>query len=468
MQAALAAGRVAHQPPSVGLSVVTLNLHKPHRIRFGGDRLALDVLPPGPRLPVAVQTAAWAIRPWDFMERCAARYGDTFTMRLAGERPWVLISHPETVKEVFTGPPGLLHAGEASRFLLPVVGANSVLLLDEDAHREQRRLLMPPFRGNHLTSYADTMTAVAKAEIARWPRGKPVRLHPRMRALTLEVILRAVFGLSEGTRLDQLRAELVRMLTTGTSGPAFVLAILAPQRIRAAVARRVLRGVDRLLYAEIDKRRRADHLDEREDVLSILLQARHEDDRPMSDVEIRDELITLLVAGHETTATALAWAVERLVRHPDYQARLTEEIHTGEQQFCDAVVKETLGLRPVVSLVGRRLKAPMQIGGVRLPAGVLVAPSIYLMHRRADIYPDPKRFRPERFLEQRAGTYTWIPFGGGVRRCLGAAFAEYEMRIVLSTLFDSCTVRPTSERSEPVGRRGITHVPGRGAMVVLD
>jgi len=168
MQAASAAGRVAHQPPSVGLSVVTLNLHKPHSIRFGGDRLALDVLPPGPRLPVAVQTAAWAIRPWDFMERCAARYGDTFTMRLVGERPWVLISHPEAVKEVFTGPPGLLHAGEASRFLLPVVGANSVLLLDEDAHREQRRLLMPPFRGNHLASYADTITAVAKAEIARW------------------------------------------------------------------------------------------------------------------------------------------------------------------------------------------------------------------------------------------------------------------------------------------------------------
>jgi cytochrome P450 family 135 len=401
------------------------------------------------------------------MERCAARYGDTFTLRLAGERPWVMVSHPDAVKEVFTGPPELLHAGEGNRILLPVVGANSVLLLDDDAHREQRRLLMPPFRGNQLASYADTMTAVAQAEIARWPRGKPVRLHPRMQALTLEVILRAVFGLSEGTRLDQLRAELVQTLTaiSGTAGQ--LLMVLGPRRVRATLTRKLFRRVDRLLYAEIDERRAADHLDDRGDVLSILLQARHEDGRPMSDVEIRDELVTLLVAGHDTTATALSWVVERLVRHPDHQARLTEEIHAGEQQFCDAVVKETLRLRPVLSLVARRLKAPMEIGGVRLPTGVTVVPSIYLMHRRPDIYPDPERFRPERFVEQRAGTYTWIPFGGGVRRCLGAAFAEYEMRIVLSTLFASCTVRPGNERPESMRRRGITHVPGRGATVVL-
>jgi cytochrome P450 family 135 len=429
--------------------------------------LALDVLPPGPRLPVSVQTAAWVARPWEFMERCAARYGDTFTMRLAGERPWVMVSHPDAVKEVFSGSPELLHAGEGNRILLPMVGANSVLLLDEDAHREQRRLLMPPFRGNHLASYAETMTAVAQAEIASWPRGKPVRLHPRMQALTLEIILRAVFGLCEGERLDQLRAELVRTLTILSGMARQVLLVLGPWRARAALTRKLFSRIDRLLYAEIDERRRVDRLDDRGDVLSILLQARHEDDRPMSDVEIRDELMTLLVAGHETTATALAWAVERLVRHPDYQARLTEEIHAGEHQFCDAVVKETLRLRPVLSLVARRLKAPMEIGGVQLPAGVTVVPSIYLMHRRPDSYPDPQQFRPERFLEQRAGTYTWIPFGGGIRRCLGAAFAEYEMRVVLSTLFGSCTVRPTTKRPEPVRRRGISHVPGRGATVVL-
>jgi cytochrome P450 family 135 len=427
----------------------------------------MNALPLGPRVPVAVQTAAWVARPWEFMERCAARYGDTFTMRLAGEGTWVMMSHPDAVKEIFTGPPDLLHAGEGNRILLPMVGANSVLLLDDEPHREQRRLLMPPFRGNQLSAYADTMAAVAQAEIARWPRGTPVRLHARMQALTLEVILRAVFGLAEGPRLDQLRAELVRALSFASRvGGQFVLA-LGPPRVRATLARKLFGNFNALLYAEINERRRAERLDERGDVLSILLQARHEDDRPMSDVEIRDELITLLVAGHETTATALAWAVERLARHPDYQARLTAETHAGEHEFCDAVVKETLRLRPVLSLVARRVKAPMEIGGVQLPAGVTAVPSIYLMHRRPDIYPDPEQFRPERFLEQRAGTYTWIPFGGGIRRCLGAAFAEYEMRIVLGTLFGACAARPTSERPERPRRRGITHVPGNGATVVL-
>jgi cytochrome P450 family 135 len=402
------------------------------------------------------------------MERCAARYGDTFTMRLAGEGTWVMMSHPDAVKEIFTGPSERLHAGEGNRILLPMVGSNSVLLLDEEPHREQRRLLMPPFRGSQLAAYGDTMAAVAQSEIARWPRGRPVRLHGRMQALTLEVILRAVFGLAEGPRLDQLRAELVRALGFSSAVAGQLVLALGPQRARGALARRLFGKFNGLLYAEIAERRRAERLDERGDVLSILLQARHEDGRPMSDIEIRDELITLLVAGHETTATALAWAVERLARHPGYQARLIEETHAGEHQFCDAVVKETLRLRPVLSLVARRLKAPMEIGGIQLPAGATAVPSIYLMHRRPDIYPDPEQFRPERFLEQRAGTYTWIPFGGGVRHCLGAAFAEYEMRLVLGTLFGSCAARPASERSERPRRRGITHVPGNGATVVLE
>lgn len=430
--------------------------------------MTVDVLPPGPRSPAVVQSAAWLADPWKFMDRCAARYGDMFTMRPVGEDPWVMISHPDAVKDVFNGPPEVLHAGEGNRILLPVVGANSVLLLDDEAHREQRRLLMPPFRGSQLAAYADTMTTVAKAEIARWPRGKPVRLHPRMQALTLEVILRAVFGLSEGTRRDQLRAELVRMLAAATSAPVQAAVLLAPRGLRTALTHRLLRGVDRLLYAEMAERRRADDLDERADVLSMLLQARHEDGEPMSDVEIRDELITLLLAGHETTATALAWAVERLVRHHKAQARLTDEIRVGEHQFCDAVVKETLRLRPVVAAVARRLTAPLEIGGVRLPAGVTVAPSVYLMHRRSDIYPDPAEFHPERFLEQRAGTYTWIPFGGGVRRCLGAAFAESEMRVVLGALFEGCAVRPIDDRPERARRRGITQTPRGGAMVMLD
>lgn len=273
-----------------------------------------DTLPPGPRLPVALQTAAWIARPWDFMKRCAAQYGDMFTMKLAGLGVMVMVSHPEVVREVFTASPELLHAGEANRVLLPVVGANSVMLLDGDAHREQRRLLMPSFRGNHLQSYMDTMRDVAEAEIARWPRGEPVRLLPQMQTLTLEVILRVVFGLEHGERLDRLRAALLRMLalTMNAFGQMMML-VVGPEQMRTALTHRVLREVDRLLYEEIAARRQVDNLDERTDVLSMLLQAKHAEGQPMSDREIRDELITLLLAGHETTASGLAWAVERII-----------------------------------------------------------------------------------------------------------------------------------------------------------
>jgi cytochrome P450 len=238
--------------------------------------------------------------------------------------------------------------------------------------------------------------------------------------------------------------------------------------MRTALTHRLLREVDRLLYEEIAARRQADDLDKRTDVLSMLLQAKHADGEPMSDREIRDELITLLLAGHETTASGLAWAVERIIRHPDIQSRLVEETRSDAHEYVDAVVKESLRLRPVLSLVGRRLKEPMVIGGVPLPAGVAVVPSIYLMHRRPEIYPDPEQFRPERFLGDHAGTYTWIPFGGGVRRCLGATFAECEMRIVLGALFASNQIRPDRDAPEAVHRRSITHVPGRGTTVVLQ
>jgi cytochrome P450 len=425
-----------------------------------------DVLPPGPRLPTFIQFAAWTSRPWGFMDWCAARYGDVFTLRFPRQRPWVVVSHPDVVKEVFSGPPEVLCAAESNRIMQPVVGANSLLLLEGDAHREQRRLLLPSFRGNGLKFYADTMAAVAQAEIARWPRGRPVRLRPRMQALTLEVMLRGVLGLSEGARLDELRAELKRMLTTRAG---LLLLVMGPPRMREALTRKFLMGqIDRLVRAEIDDRRKADDWAGRNDLLSILLPARHADGQPLSDTEIRDELVTMLLAGEETTATSLAWAVERLVRHPEYQARLIEEARVGDHRFADAVVKETLRLRPVISMVTRQLTAPMQIAGFRLPAGVSVVSSIYLTHRRPDLYPDPECFRPERFLDQPAGAYTWIPFGGGVRRCLGATFAELEMRVVLGTLFNNCKVRPADERPEPVRWRGLMiPVPGRGVSVVL-
>lgn len=404
------------------------------------------------------------------MERSAARYGDTFTMRLVGEGPIVLASHPDAVRQIFTAPPELLHAGEANRILQPVVGQHSVLLLDRDAHKEQRRLLMPAFRGNQLQNYMSAMAAIAEDEIVRWPRGVPVRLHPRMQALTLEVILHLVFGLERGQSMDRLRQALQRMLalTTHAAAQLFLL-LVGPQKMRTALTHRLLAEVDRLLYEEIATRRRQADLDTRTDVLSMLLKARHEDGNPMGDQEIRDELITLLLAGHETTASGLAWAVERIIRHPDVHSRLLDEAQADDgQRYVDAVVKETLRMRPVLALVSRRLTEPMEFGGFSLPAGVKVAPSIYLMHRRPDIYPDPEEFRPERFLDNRAGTYTWIPFGGGVRRCLGATFAECEMRIVLGALFATTRVRPVDAKSEPIHRRSITQVPGRGTTVVLD
>jgi len=410
----------------------------------------------------------WRQGQW-LQRRAAARYGDLFTLRIAQEDTWVVTSDPAVVKEVFTGDSTLLHAGEANRILLPVLGRNSVLLLDEAEHLRQRKLMLPPFHGERMLGYTRLMTEIASQEIESWPLERPYRLRPRMQALTLEIILRAVFGVSEGERLDEMRRELRRLLDTITSPVTNVfLALLGPARLsRSGQFHRALANANRPIYEEIAYRRGEGGLEQRDDIMSLLLQATHEDGGPMSDEELRDELVTLLVAGHETTANALAWAVERLCRHPDKLARLREEVEAGEDAYLEAVVQETLRLRPVISMVIRRLKAPMEIGGWPLPAGVSIAPSIYLMHRRADIYPDPEAFRPERFIEQPPGTYTWIPFGGGIRRCLGAAFAQFEMKIVLRELVLRRTLAPARGASERVLRRAITETPSRDAEVVV-
>jgi cytochrome P450 family 135 len=288
-----------------------------------------------------------------------------------------------------------------------------------------------------------------------------------MQAMTLEIILRAVFGVDEGERLNSLRDQLRRTLNM-LSHPrrAIFMVLLGPDRLRRFPPfRRQMERIDRLLYAEISARRDAADLAERDDILSLLLQARHEDGQSMSDGELRDELMTLLVAGHETTATGLSWAVELLSHHPVERSRLEDSVAAGEDQYLDAVIKETLRLRPVIALVLRKLVEPMEIGGRVLPAGVSVAPSIYLVHRNPEIYPEPKRFRPERFIEQPAGTYTWIPFGGGVRRCLGAAFAEFEMSVVLRELVSRRRIQPVGEPEHSV-RSTITNVPNRGAEVL--
>ncbi len=432
--------------------------------------MATAALPPGPRYPRALQTLGWGTRPMPFMERCQERYGDIFTMRIAQEGTWVFLAHPDMLRDVFKGDPRVLHAGEGNVILLPVLGHNSVLLLDDERHMRQRKLLLPPFHGERMQSYGAVMREVAEREIDRWPTDQPFELWPRMQAVTLEVIMRAVFGVEEGRRLDELRAALGHLVSfTTRKTTMLVAALLGPRRIeRLGLLRDELGPVDSLLFDEIRSRRDASDLAERDDILSLLLQARHEDGEPMSDQELRDELMTLLVAGHETTATSLAWAIERLVRHPDKLERLRAEVRDGGEEYADAVAKETLRLRPVLPIVVRRLTEDMEIGGHLLPAGASVTPCIHLIHRRPDVYPEPRAFRPERFLEQPAGTYTWIPFGGGVRRCIGASFALFEMRQVLSAIVDRVDLRPAQPAGERVSRRAITLTPGRGTEVVAQ
>ena len=425
-------------------------------------------IPPGPRQPRPLQTLGWVARIGPFLQRCQARYGDTFTLRIAQEGTWVMLSNPEDVRKVFTGDPRVLHAGEANVVLRPILGHNSVLLLDEVAHMRQRKLLLPPFHGERMQRYGEVMREVAEREIDGWPSGQPFQLWPRMQAVTLEVIMRAVFGLEQGARLDRLR-EILRHTLDWATRPTqmFLMAALGPKRLEHLPRfRQALEPVDRELLDLIRARRRDPALEERDDILSLLLLARHEDGSAMSDQELRDELMTLLVAGHETTATSLSWALERLVRHPDKLERLREEALEGGDEYTDAVAKEALRLRPVLPIVLRRLTEPFEVGGYELPAGVAVAPCIYLVHRRPDVYPDPAAFRPERFLEQPAGTYTWIPFGGGVRRCIGGSFAVFEMKTVLSSIARRVSLTPADATSERVVRRAITLTPNRGAEVI--
>jgi cytochrome P450 family 135 len=402
---------------------------------------------------------------------CQDRYGDIFTVKLIHEDTWVMLADPEAVKQVFTGDPSVFHAGEGNQILRPVLGDNSVLVLDEKPHMSQRKLLLPPFHGERMQGYGQAMAEIAAREIESWPSGTPYKLRPRMQAITLEIILRTVFGVGEGRRLSELREALRRFLDL-TTNPQVLLPVLllGPKRVtRLPFFRRRIDPVDDLIHREVAERRRASDLDEREDILSLLIAARHEDGSPMSDVEIRDELLTLLVAGHETTATSLAWAVERLCRHPQKLERLRAEAEAGtEDAYLTATIQETLRLRPVISIVARHLTEPVEIGGYELPAGVSVTPCIYLIHRNPEIYPNPEAFEPERFLERPPGTYTWIPFGGGVRRCLGASFSQFEMAVVLRELVTRRHIRPADPKAERVFRRAITETPRHDAEVILD
>ena len=427
-------------------------------------------LPPGPRTPSVLQTMAWWLRPISFLERNRARYGKRFTIRLMGERVFVMLSDPVDVKQVYTAPHDVLHPGEGARVLAPVVGQNSVILLDGDAHLSQRKLMLPAFHGEKMQALSGLMTEVAEREAEQWPRDEPVALHPRLQNLTLEIILRAVFGLDPGPRLDGLRERLTRILEMGSTPIAMLPFMQLELGGRGPWAKfvRLRAESDALIYELIEERRREGG--ERNDVLSMLLGARHEDGSPMSDVELRDELMTLLVAGHETTASELAWGFERLTRTPEVLDRLVEEIDSGaEDAYLTATVQETLRRRPVLPNNAPRLvKQPVNIGGWDYPTGVCVVANAYLVHHDPEIYPDPYAFKPERFLDEQPGTYTWIPFGGGRRRCLGASFALVEMKIVLRAILSRCEVRAGVDGPEVSRRRAITVSPKQRARMILS
>jgi cytochrome P450 len=417
-------------------------------------------LPAGPRAPRAVQMAAWLARPLWFAEQCRSRYGDMFTVNVEA-RPWVMLADPAAIREVFTAPADLMHAGDANEILRPMLGPSSVLLLDGADHMHQRKLMLPAFHGRRLERYREIMVDATERALAGWPAGDAVSLRPHAQAITLEVIVRAVFGVEAGAAHDRLRELLAGVLDRLTRVRRMVLiAAAGPNHPRiVALFERELAAVDAELYRLISERRRDPALDSRDDVLSTLLLARDEDGRGLSDAELRDELMTLLVAGHETTANSLAWAFERLARTPGGLERVAEDA-----VYAEAAVRETLRLRPVIALVARRLTRDAEIGGRLLPEGAVLTPCILLVHRRPAIYPDPEAFRPERFLERPPGTYTWIPFGGGVRRCVGASFAEMEMQVVLRTIAQRVRLEAVGE-PEPVRRRAITLVPARGGEV---
>jgi cytochrome P450 len=428
--------------------------------------------PPGSRLPAIAQAVRYVRAPLGFLAELQRRHGDIFSVSFPYFGKVVYVADEALVKAVFTGSPAQFHAGEANATVLePALGPNSVLTLDDGPHMQQRKLLLPPFHGERIQRYGELIREVTLREMESWPVGEPFALRRHTQRITLAVIMRAVFGVHDEQRLARFEG----LIETFASR---VNAITAFPMLRRNLGRwspwsrflRAREALDEFIYEEIALRRSEVESGEdgHDDVLSLLLSARHDDGSPMGDEELRDELVTVLGAGHETTATALAWAIERLLRTPRALGALRDSLAAGEDEYLDATIKETLRARPVIVDVARKLTASASIGGYELPAGTFVMPAIAAMHYREDLFPDPQEFRPERFLGGKPDTYVWIPFGGGVRRCIGAAFAEYEMRIVLREFVERAELSAPNPKPEKVKVRNITLAPGKGTVVSLD
>ncbi len=431
-------------------------------------------MPPGPRLPRIVQTAGFMFgsSPW-FIDACRRRFGDVVTFRTLFDSQFVMVFNPLLVKELFHGPGEQLRAGEANAMLGPVVGERSVLLLDGSEHLRHRRLMLPPFHGSRMQAFAEAIRRSADLEIGAWPVGEPFALMPSMQSLTLRVIMQAVFGYEPGAAEEDLRLRVRGMVEPLARPRSMALLAALPMLVgreprlndRFASARR---SVDEALFAEIARRRALgdEALAQHDDVFSALLLAEDEDGRRLSDQEVRDELVTLLLAGHETTATGLAWCLDLVLHAPAVHAQARHR----EERYLDAVVKESLRIRPVIPGVGRVVRGePFRLGGYVIPPGIEINPSIRVIHRREDVYPDAGAFRPERFLtDDPPDTYSWIPFGGGTRRCLGASFALMEMRIVLARVLERAALRAANPEPAKVQFRSITLAPRDGVQVIQD
>jgi cytochrome P450 len=433
-------------------------------------------LPPGPTDLPAVQLLRWIRKPFPLLEECQSRFGDVFTLRVPGRAaPFVVVASPEAVKDVFALDGDVGHAGKANVILRPLLGEHSMILLDGAEHARQRRMMLPAFHGDRLAAYGRTMADLAHAAIDRLPVGNPFPVVRAMRAITLQVIVRTVFGLQAGQGFTEL-TDVLSDAIDAAARPMLLLPFMQRDLGRWSPWGRFLRSssrASRILRAEI-RRGRAEGTRGRTDVLAMLLGARDEAGHPMSEDEVHDELVTLLVAGHETTATALAWSLRWLWVDPTLVTRLRAELATagGEPSaiakldLLDRTVRETLRLQPVVPLVGRVLQRDAKIGGVTIDKGNVVACAIYLVHRRSSLYPEPRRFLPDRFATFKPASWEWLPFGGGLRRCVGAAFALFEMKMVLAALLPRVTAHLARARVDPV-RRGITLMPSGGLPVVV-
>jgi cytochrome P450 len=428
--------------------------------------------PPGPKAPKALQALRYLRNPLDFLIELQREHGDIFTISFPFFGRLVYLTDPTLVKGLFTGSPAQFHAGEANATVLePALGPNSVLTLDDAPHMRQRKLLLPPFHGERIRAYGELILEVTRREMESWPVGEPFALRPHTQRITLAVIMRAVFGVHDEERLQRFERLIDRFSARVNLITAFPMLRrnLGPWSPWARFLR-AREALDEFIYEEIALRRAEVEAGEKghDDVLSLLLQAHHDDGSPMSDEELRDELVTVLGAGHETTATGLAWAMERLLRTPRVMGKLRDSIAAGEDEYLDATVRETLRARPVIVDVARKLTAPTTIGGYELRKGTYVLAGIAALHYREDLFPEPEEFRPERFLEGKTDNYAWIPFGGGVRRCIGAAFAEYEMRLILREFVERANLSAPDPRPESAKVRNITLAPGKGTRVMLN